>query len=428
MSVSGFLFLAFYGTTLLLCLFRHPVLGLYGYVLVFYLDPASRWWGAGLPSVRWSFLLALATIVSLLFHRNKLNTRVPVLQVPFVLMIIYVAWMWLQIGWAVDPAEHAVGLNFFTKYLIVIFLILMLITSVPRMIEFISVNIAGGFYLGYLAWQSGGGGRLDGVGGPGIDDANSLGMQMSVVAFFAAAVFLVNTTYRRWFVVVAAMFIVNTIVLAGSRGAFLAFVAAGLVFFLFRPSRQLTRIALFGSLGVFGFAYLASDYFLERMTSIGDAATQSEEMDKSARSRFIIIDAQIAIAKRYPLGGGHQTTTALSDQYIPVEYHSSAGGRSSHNTFMSALVDQGIPGFILWICILLSLIRRSRYVRKVANQIVDPYLGWINASVMAGIAVVSVAGMFAPYIKAEIYIWLLSLMCCLYGIAKAEYTRVEQTS
>ena len=426
MSLTGLLFLLFYAVTAAMCLFRHPVFGLYGYIIIFYLDAPNRWWGATLPSFRWSFFIALLTLLSIYIHKAKLQRPWPVFQTPFVLLIIYVLWMYIQSGWAIDLYEHAQGLNFFTKYLIVVYLVVRLIDSREKIAGFFLANAIGGLYLGYLAWQSGGGGRLNGIGGPGIDDANSLGMQMSVIAFFCAGLFFTQKTRVKWFSALSVAFVLNTLVMAGSRGAFLAFVCGGVTFFLFRPKGQIGRLAVIGAIGLVGFASVASEYFWERMTSIQDAAAQTEEIDKSAASRFVIIASQWEMAKHHPLGGGHKTTAALSEQYIPIEYHAAQGGRSSHNTIMSSLVDQGIPGLILWLLLLWSLVRRNTKLRRHYIRTGDTQTGYFVAATIAGIGIVTVAGLFAPYIRAEVYIWLIGLTCAMIAMSRSEAAQATE--
>ena len=52
--MTAIIFLLLFAGGLGLCLFRHPIYGLYTYVAVFYLHPPSRWWAAALPDLRWS--------------------------------------------------------------------------------------------------------------------------------------------------------------------------------------------------------------------------------------------------------------------------------------------------------------------------------------------------------------------------------------
>ncbi len=416
MATTSLLFILLYVSGLLLAIFRNAQFGLYVYIAVFYLDAPNRWWGADLPQLRWSFIAAAVTALAAIIH-SKDRTRW-VRFVPVQMLILYTVWMFVQSSWALDPIAHADGLQLFTKYIIVVFMIITIVDDEAKMRRFMMANAIGGLYLGIIALSSYSGGRLDGVGGPGINDANSLGMQLSAVSLLAGAAYFSAVGSMRWAAAATLPFMLNAIVMSGSRGAFLGLVLGAVTFFLLRPKRKSGLLFLYGVAALGVFLYLAQDTFWERMTSITDAAMQTEQMDHSAESRWGTIEAQLRMFRDYPLGGGHRTTTVLSKDYIDERYLSeTAGVRSSHNTFMSTLVDQGVIGLTLWVLIAWFLYRYSVRTRKAlpASRI---GLTWMNAGIAGGLVVVLTAGMFAPYLRAEVYIWLLALMCVMYGISQ----------
>lgn len=65
MSLTAIAFLGAYVLGLLSSFVVHPRWGLITYIAVFYLHPPLRWWGAGLPDMRWSLLAAVVTLISL---------------------------------------------------------------------------------------------------------------------------------------------------------------------------------------------------------------------------------------------------------------------------------------------------------------------------------------------------------------------------
>jgi len=427
MSITSLIFVSCFFAGLALCIFRHPMYGLYTYVAVFYLDAPSRWWEQDLPNIRWSFIAALITLtVTLIQQDNRMDWR---RHTAVLLFISYTLWMWIQSIWALSPADHSNGVTLFTKFCIVLVMVITLLDNREKLQGFLFANAIGCMYIGYLAYTSYSGGRLDGVGGSGIDDSNTLGMHMSAVVFFAAAIFMTRSK-QVWLIAAATVpLILNTIAMAGSRGALLAMVCGGLAFAFLRPQDQKKQILFYGAIGLLAFAFLAGGDYWNRMRSISDAATRSENMDRSAESRFVVIEAQLEMAKKYPLGGGHRTTAFLSYIYIPEEYQSSEGGRSSHNTFLSTLVDQGIPGLILWLMIVTRLSKYSRDVRKFSANSDSNNLCWLNAGIGAAIIVILAGGMFAPFLRAEIYVWLIACQCSIYTIAKSNTaTGVEGSS
>ncbi len=413
MSLTAIVYLLCFLAGLGAALVRHPIYGLYTYVAVFYLDAPGRWWGADLPDLRWSMLAAVVTFLGMFIHRQPSQRKRWISHTPVVFFCLFVALMWIQWPWVVTGEDHAYGLNIFTKYVLVIYLMYVLLDTRERIMGFMFAHALGALYLGYLAYTSYSGGRLDGVGGPGIDDANSLGMQMSTAAYAGAALFLSLRGWKRWIGALSVAFALNVVVMAGSRGGLLAFLAAGLAFFLFRPRGTLMIAVACGLGALVLLGSLASEFFIDRIKTIGVAVENAEEADESAYSRLVIIESQWEIAKDHPLGVGHRGTAALSYTYIPIEYHASQGGRSSHNTLMSALVDQGFLGLFLWLMMLTSLalmlFRQKRYERSDDQAPRD----WLLAAIAAGHASIFVGGMFAPFIRAEVFIWYLALAASL---------------
>jgi O-antigen ligase len=234
----------------------------------------------------------------------------------------------------------------------------------------------------------------------------------------------------RWVCFGAMPFLLNTIVLSGSRGAFLALFGTGLALWYLKPRKHRKLFYAFAVLGVILFGMLASSVFITRMDTIGAAAEQSSDADRSAASRLIIIKAQWEMAKKYPFGAGHRGTAVLSTQYLDEIYLSHsvvngrlvAGQRSSHNTFMSALVEQGIPGAImwgwLWLWIALALRRsKEREIDDAASQRVT-----LAAAIGGGLAMVFVAGLFVDYIKAEVQLWLVVLLAVILQLQRSAVT------
>src|SRR5262249_13467175 len=150
-------------------------------------------------------------------------------------LIAYTIWLWIQSPWALDQKMHLDAATYFSKYIIVYYIVYKLIDTPERVADFVTANMLGCFYLGWLAFTNPVSGRLDGVGGPGIDDSNPLGMHMAAVAVAGAMALFATKKWRRAICVLAMPFMLNTIVMAGSRGAFLALVAGGLVLFRLRP-------------------------------------------------------------------------------------------------------------------------------------------------------------------------------------------------
>lgn len=426
MSITGFIFMLAFLGALALALIRRPVYGLYAYVIVFYVHPPSRWWGAFLPDLRWSLLAAAVTLIAVWRLPADKSRQSWLSTTPARILVAYTVWLWIQFLWALNvEAQREVSI-LFTKYVVLFYLIYRLVDTPAEVRRFMFVHIAGCFYLGILAFTSDVSGRLEGVGGPGIDEANTLAMQLATGAMIGAMVILAERGWLQWFCIAAMAFVLNGIVLSGSRGAFLGILCAGLVMFFLKPAVYKRLFYVFAVLGVVLFLSLAPRLFWERMGTITAAVDDTAEMDTSAESRLVLIDAQWKMAARYPLGAGHRGTEVLSTQYLDEKYLAntpvSAGdrARSSHNTFMTALVEQGVPGAIMYLMLWIWCVRALRQLKRHASQ------HWPTATIaqIAGLGgaltVIFVTGIFVDYLKMEIQTWLLAILASLTAIMLRE--------
>jgi hypothetical protein len=421
-SLTGLAFLMAFAAGIGLAVLRHPMFGLYTYIAVFYLHPPSRWWGETLPDMRWSLLAAAVTLI--------VSWRLPPIPgrqswlstTPGKVLTMFTLWLWLQNLWALEPEAHLEASFLFTKYVVLYYLIYRLAVTARDMQRFLLVHVAGCAFLGWLAFGIDVSGRLEGVGGPGIDEANAFAMQMATAVAVAAMIALASGGWR-WFAIIVLPFILNGVILSGSRGGFLALVGGGMVLWYLKPKEYRKLFYAFAALGVVLMGILAHDMFWERMGTIEAAAERDEAADTSALSRFALVDAQFRMFKSYPHGTGHRGTATLSPRYLDERFLS--GGpdesqerrRSSHNTFMTALTEQGIPGAIfyvwVWSWCALTALRLKRNQAFVA----DPQRAALLASVAAGLVIVLVAGVFVDYIKAEVQIWLSALLASLAALA-----------
>jgi hypothetical protein len=124
-----------------------------------------------------------------------------------------------------------------------------------------------------------------------------------------------------------------------------------LVLILLRPPKRAWRFWGAGALGVVA-GGVAGRYEVCRSRAVAQGAVeQGGRIDGSAENRMVLLEAQMRMAAGYPHGAGHRGTAALSPQYLDREWltfgtddSEEEAARSSHNTFMTVLVEQGIPG------------------------------------------------------------------------------------
>jgi len=416
--LTALVFAAAFAALAGLALWRYPICAVYLYILVFYVHPPSRWWGAYLPDLRWSMLSAVIAVLTLVVHWRRLQPapRPWSTSMPGLMLLVFLLWFWVQNLWALDAETHLSASVQFVKYMIACYLIYRLADTPQKLTDTLLAHVAGCAYLGLLCLERGRdlGDRLNGVGGPGIDDANSLGMVLATAVVVAFVGLLTQVGWRRIACVLALPLILNGLILTGSRGAFLGMLAGIFTVYLLRPPKRQWVFVGMGVMAIALGAYLVDDKFVDRMFTMKSAVGDPSTMDSSSESRVVLIEAQLKMFAEYPMGSGHRGTATLSPKYLDEQWLTGREGeqaeRSSHNTFMTLLTEQGIPGVILyawsllWGAVVLIHLRRAR-VRGAPPELMAP-----AAACFAGLAVVLVAGNFTDYLLAEVQYWFLCLL------------------
>jgi len=421
--MTGYAFLVAFLASLVLAFVRHPRYGMYAYMAAFYAHPPSRWWGATLPDLRWSLLASAVVLLALLRQPRHPDQPPWYSTTPARLLIAFTALVWIQNLVALDIDENMKLSILYSKYLLLYYFLYRLSDSPENIREILFAHIVGCLYLGWVAYgtpvESD---RLDGVGGPGINDSNTLGMQFATAAAVGAMFLLVDRSWRAIVTLVALAFTLNGIVLCGSRGAFLA-VAVGLASLVFTyPKQYRKKFYVFAALGVAMFGVVASATFWSRMNTMKGAVDENAApLDNSAESRIYIAKAQVQMFLNHPFGTGHRGTVVLSREYIAEKYlehvRGQVGGRASHNSFMSALVEQGIFGAAIFIFLILWARKATRESKRLLAETAPITVSYV-AAVSAALVVVLIAGLFADFIAVEVTVWLFAILASIHGMAR----------
>ena len=413
---------------------RHPIYGLYFYLATTFVFPPGRWWGGYLPDLRWALLSAAITALAVAFHRGKLQPKpLWIGNAPAVLLTLYATWMLLQTPWALDVKEHLEGWLKFVKCILALWFVYRVIDSKDRLRDVMLAHVLGCGLLGVFAKFTGReGDRLDGVGGPNLDDANTLGMYFVTGAVVAIGLILTQPGWRRYVSLASLVVIVNGFVLTNSRGAFLGLVA-GILVLAFCTARQhrwlFWSFALVCALGT---TVIVDRAFVERMFTIQDVTSQDEDADTSARSRLAVAKAQLRMFLDYPMGTGYRGTAVLSTRYLDRKWLTGGGdddtaSRSSHNTFLTALVEQGLPGAAMYTALLGWLVAAALRIRRLGKLHHDHELTTLGASLCAALVVVFVAGTTADYLTKEVQFWLYAALVSMFWLCGAGNEAARQS-
>ncbi len=395
---------------------RHPIYGVYFYIATTYVFPPGRWWGYVFHDFRWALFAAALTTLAIVLNRGKLQPKPMWLgQGAALILFMYAVWMWIQAPWALDVDEHVRGSTEFTKCLFALWFVYRVADSKEGIRNLMLAHVLGCCLLGIFAFTIGrSGNRLDGVGGPNMDDANTLGMYFATGALCAVGLALSHGGWRRYLSLASLVLIVNGFVLANSRGPFLA-LAVGMLVLAFCIARRHRRLFWgFCLLGVLGLTVLVDKAFVDRMFTIEDVASQDESADTSARSRVAVAQAQLQMFLDHPMGIGWRGTVVLSPQYVDRKWltlgDDENASRSSHNTFLTALVEQGIVGAIIYGSLVLWVVSAVFRARRFSRSDRDPELATLIAALIGAIMAVLTAGTAADYLTKEVQFWLYALL------------------
>jgi O-antigen ligase len=419
-SLTALLFALFFFGLLGAALIRHPIYGLMAYLASFYVHPPSRWWGQGLLiDVRWAFLAAGITLVAVLIHRTGSSKR-SFFSFPIVwLMLTLLLWAVIQLNWALWPEKHLDFVQLFAKFILAAFLIYRAVDSEKHLRWFLWAHFLGCLCLAIIAAGSYSGGRFDSFGGPGIADANSAANQLVTGILAGASLFLGGKIWGKVGVLGVMPFVLNALVMTVSRSGFLAFVAGGVMFNLFTPwwSRRFVKIV--SVLGILLLGILAGPQYWERIGSIKAGGAQIEGVDTGA-GRLDIISAQWKMFQRYPMGCGHRCTAVLSHEYLGAEHFTDleeGAGRSSHNTFMTLLVEQGVLGAVFYFALVAWFLREIMALyRRTQDQ--RSFVALVLPAVAASAAAIFVADMFVDLLKHEVRIWMIAIIMSMHALVR----------
>lgn len=404
---------------------RHPIWGLYFYFATTYVFPPARWWGSMLPDLRWAFLSAAITALAILFHRGKLAAKpVWLSHAPAVLLTLYATWMVVQTPWALDFDDHVEGTTQFIKCLFALWFVYRVVDTKEHLRDMMMAHMLGcgllGVYAQFAGRQSG---RLDGVGGPNLDDSNTLGMYLVTGAIVAIGLAMSQRGWRRYLSLGTLVLIFNGFVLANSRGSFLGLVAGSVVLWFCIAQRYRGIFLAFAVVGAAtAMTLLVDQVFIERMFTIQDVASEDEEADMSARSRLAVAKAQLQMFQDHPMGAGFRGTSALSTQYLDRKWltgDEDNASRSSHNTFLTALVEQGILGALIYGALVAWVITAAFRLRRLGRPPNDGELVTLGAALCGALVAVLTAGTTADYLIKEVQFWLYAGLLSVFWMSGA---------
>lgn len=369
-----------------------------------------------------------ATIVMVLALLCVVLQRTPV-RVPGFLWI-FAAWVgWAGLSYALNPTADAVLWTALIEHAKLLLVVLVAVNAVrsPTQIRYYLAFVVVSFMLfparstlqnyvmGYTVF-----GRA--VGPFIYANSNDLAAISLLVLGPAFALWSSEPPGKllRWIGLSAAAALLVIIVLTQSRGGFLGLAVAvvpAAVGLASRRPRSVVAMAV-----VLGIALIAAPAsFWERIGNMHKATSVETvgEMDPegSAKQRFAVLQTAVRIIGDHPvLGVGLGGYPAANADYSPA-----LGARDTHNTYLNVAAETGIPGLLIYLVLVGSVLWSARGTRsgKRPGGARDPdreRLHWLS-SALAGYFV---AGLFGSYARLSVTYLFISLAWTATRAAQAQ--------
>jgi len=349
-------------------IFSKPYIGVLVWSWLGYMNPHRLTWGFAY-SMPFTQVIALATLLSVLFSKEKKTFPVTPITVVLILFLIYIS---ISTIFAIYPDRAFTELIRVYKIQTVIFLTLILFNNKARIHQLIWVIAASiGFYGlkgGLFAFLTGGDFRVWGPAGSFIEGNNELGLALIVILplFF----YLKDTLTKKWhkrLLLICIGLITISILSTYSRGAFLALAIISFYLWVKMPNKLPTAIAgIILAVVVLGFM---PDKFFNRMDTI-----ETYQEDASAMGRINAWTLAINIANdRFFAGGAQHWSSKTFQMYAPVpdDVH------DAHSIYFEILGEQGYMGLFLFLLLYILAFKKAGWIIKKTRDIED--LKWCNS-------------------------------------------------
>jgi len=424
-SLHAIFFILYYVVSCVVALVS-PIVGVVCYLVVYHVYPETTWWGHELAPlhIRYSLFIAVATGIGFVAHAHKHPTLRPYISLFEVLCFLMLANIWLTpligAGWL---RWTAMKLDKMTKIFIFLFLLAHIVVRMRYYQWLVLAWVISALYVGHAAHTAPRGsfylGRLDGIGGPDFREATALSLHLAATLPLIGVQFLRPGLWPKVLSFFAAAFACQGIILAQGRSAMVGLVAGVVTAVCRSPKGRRARIGLAITLGLIGGYSLTDDAFWQRMRTI---LAPSEQRDPSAQGRIHIWRTALHMWEDYPLGIGIGT-------FEPIigKYSRSLDGSDSHSSYIDALVELGVQGFVLLSALIFCSFRELTRCRRLARgTVLQRDIDLQVYALRISLVVFLFASLTLTRLYAEAFWWLLAMPLCLRRSLQNELARLDR--
>ncbi|MFZ3235799.1 MAG: putative O-glycosylation ligase, exosortase A system-associated [Stellaceae bacterium] len=356
---------------------KGPFFGILMWFWVSLMNPQQVVWGSIFSGVPYAFVVAVATLASLVVARGE--PKLPPANKTTFLLIFLMLWVSVTTWYGIGPPDQLYDKWQLSEKMLFMTLVAYALTnSRVRLEQLILVCVLSiafwGFRGGLIAIATAGGVKVHGPDGTMIGDNNDLGVALTMIL---PLIFYLRERYRQLVVKWPMQVLIGLTILGDiftySRGALVAITAMGSMLWLrSRNKLQILIVIVVAAVGIWNFAPAE---WTARMFTI-----ESYQQDASAEGRIHMWERAWALAQMRPVVGGGfhwsydpgMVNELLSGTNLPKMESPLA----AHSIWFEMLGDHGFVGLLLFVTILASafvdagwLIRRTRR---------EPDLAWAN--------------------------------------------------
>lgn len=373
----------------------NPFVGLIIYYAFATLYPHHLWQHALPQGVRWSLMIALATLGGYLFKGMAHGAAAGRWPLEKKLLLLLACLTVLSFIDSIDPILAREQVDTYLKIFLMCFVACGLLNTRYRL-HVLAVTVV--LTLGWMAVDFNQRYVLMNQKnfletGFGTLDNNGVAALMTVAMPFCLFLFSQEKRwYLKWPPLAAMVLMLHVVLFSMSRSAMLA-CALTVPFFLLRQRPRWQGVALTIVMLVLGLT-LAGPGVRDRFLSIGEY-----QADESAQIRLAAWNTSVRIMQDYPMLGVGPNCF----RRVVGGYNSELTDRTVHNSFLQVAVDMGVPAGI--VCLLIPIVAFIR-LRKLRRQYrEDPFVfnlaGCLQASLLAYVLVgsfSSIGTIELPYI------------------------------
>jgi probable O-glycosylation ligase (exosortase A-associated) len=389
-------------------------------------------WGFA-SSFRYNLLIALATIISYVFQKNKVKTDSSGLTV---LILIFFIWSTISSVFTLSNPEFVwFEWGIFFKIIIFYLLCILLIKTKHQVNVFLWAICLSAAYFGAAEGLkfivTGGGHTIAGIPGSRLSDRNELALALNMT--LPLLVFLLSYTKSKWLKVAligAISFNIIAIIGSYSRGGLLGLIVVAGYFFLQSKRKVIVSIFLIISLAIS--SVVVSDKWLNRMDSI-----ETMDKDKSFLGRVMAWKQATLMAIDNPIfgagfkAGQNQALWVLYEaDFYKLDFIVDTSGihfakaKAAHSIYFQVLGDMGFAGLFIFLTILLLTYRKLVWITRNTD---DEWI--IGLARMLKVALVAYcaggAALSLPYFDLSFAIFALAHILC--ELIKREKNNTEIT-